>query len=313
MNLFFASRRLNYFLRARHRKGHGIHSPFVFNLFSDFFLNKPDSMVVKTVVDLLYKLQHARVAEKYGIFFDRSLKSGHFSAAERVEARGIRDWDKYCRLLALLSGRSGTLPVFQMGGGLRMATLAMAAGASGSRVILIEESANSEKVSAEVGPEAMPENLPVVGLAAGKRKRQKSAHVAEPEPGLAAEQATKPGEEMASIDQGGILLPGNIEVRLVDSFERQGKIGFEEGNAGLILINANSCRNKLLYCFEMVAGVVSEETIIVIENIHFSEENETGWKRLISDSRVSVSIDLLRYGLLFFRKGISKQHFLIRY
>jgi hypothetical protein len=258
-------------------------------------------MVVKRVVDLLHKLQNDQVVSKYSIHCDRSLKSGYLSGKSRVEEGGLKGWDRYSGLLALLAGRAGTLPVLQIGGGLRMATLAMAAGASGSRVIMVEEREDSETGKAGILPGPEPENL----------TQGDSATVQGPE----QESVLSLGQEgeIAGPDRECTFLTGNIEIRLVDNFESQGNTYFNRGSAGLILINANSCSHKLLYWFEMLTGMVSENTIVVVENIHFSPETERGWKELIGDRRVSVSIDLLRYGLLFFRKGISKQHFLIRY
>ena len=40
---------------------------------------------------------------------------------------------------------------------------------------------------------------------------------------------------------------------------------------------------------------------------------EEAWKLISDDKRVSLSIDLFYIGLVFFNKGISKQHIAIKY
>jgi len=40
---------------------------------------------------------------------------------------------------------------------------------------------------------------------------------------------------------------------------------------------------------------------------------ENAWNKIKADKRVSVSIDLFWFGILFFRKGIEKQDFVLRY
>ncbi|MFN2380552.1 MAG: hypothetical protein ABR519_10170 [Bacteroidales bacterium] len=317
MNLFFTSRRLKYFLLARHRKGHGIHSPFVFNLFSEIFLNKPDPAVVKTVVDLKRRMLHIRQVQGANLLRDGSLKIDNIPEKGRGWVERIYGCDKYCRLLALLARKVTGLPVLQIGGVLSMATLAMAAEAPDSKVIIVnrrtesEEGISSEGTPGEVfaGKETPEEETS--GVISSGEETLGEGTAAE---GISEEEPERAGSADALTSyQANAVVTGNIEMRLIDKEWCPGNICSEAGKAGLILVVANSCRNKLFYCFDMLAGVLSDETIVIIENIHLSPDLEDEWNRLISDRRVSVSIDLLRYGILFFRKGIPKQNFLIRY
>jgi hypothetical protein len=39
---------------------------------------------------------------------------------------------------------------------------------------------------------------------------------------------------------------------------------------------------------------------------------KSAWKAIINHSEVTISIDLFFVGLVFFRKGIEKQHFVLK-
>jgi predicted O-methyltransferase YrrM len=64
---------------------------------------------------------------------------------------------------------------------------------------------------------------------------------------------------------------------------------------------------------EMILELTTENSVLVIDDIHWSGGMERVWNELCNNSRVAVSIDIYRFGMLFFGKGLSKQHFVIRY
>jgi hypothetical protein len=39
---------------------------------------------------------------------------------------------------------------------------------------------------------------------------------------------------------------------------------------------------------------------------------QEAWKEIIKDERISISIDLFYFGIVFFNKKISKQNYLLR-
>jgi predicted O-methyltransferase YrrM len=79
----------------------------------------------------------------------------------------------------------------------------------------------------------------------------------------------------------------------------------------LALIDANHTRPALLRYYQMLAPKMSDGGVIVIDDIRWSVEMYKGWNKLISKSEVSLSMEFLNKGLLFFKKGMQKQHYVI--
>lgn len=58
---------------------------------------------------------------------------------------------------------------------------------------------------------------------------------------------------------------------------------------------------------------VGDRDLFIINEPHLSEKREAYWNKLKQDSRIVVTIDLYRIGLVYFRKGQRKENFLIRF
>ena len=81
----------------------------------------------------------------------------------------------------------------------------------------------------------------------------------------------------------------------------------------MVFFDGNHTYDHTLEYFEMCIPKTTNESIFIFDDIHWSAEMERLWDRIIRDERVVVSIDLFQLGLVFFRKELSKQHFVIRY
>jgi len=80
-----------------------------------------------------------------------------------------------------------------------------------------------------------------------------------------------------------------------------------------VFIDGDHNGTKLLQYFEVILPKLCKNSVVIVDDIRWSKDMEDAWIELKSNPRVSVSIDLFRCGLLFFRDGIAKQHFLLRY
>ena len=64
--------------------------------------------------------------------------------------------------------------------------------------------------------------------------------------------------------------------------------------------------------FEILLPTITNETVWIFDDIHWSEEMEEAWKIIKKHPKVTVTIDTFQWGLVFFRKEQEKEHFVIR-
>ncbi|MBQ2068477.1 MAG: class I SAM-dependent methyltransferase, partial [Paludibacteraceae bacterium] len=57
---------------------------------------------------------------------------------------------------------------------------------------------------------------------------------------------------------------------------------------------------------------MQEKGVIVLDDIHYSEEMERAWQELQADERVTTTMDLYHVGLLFTDPHYFKRHYRIR-
>ncbi|HYG49739.1 MAG TPA: class I SAM-dependent methyltransferase [Flavobacteriales bacterium] len=80
-----------------------------------------------------------------------------------------------------------------------------------------------------------------------------------------------------------------------------------------IYIDGNHSYDATKCYFEWFKKKAGNETVIVFDDIYWSADMTRAWKEIYADTAVTVSIDLFEFGIVFFRKELSKQHFVLRY
>ncbi|NMB73138.1 MAG: SAM-dependent methyltransferase [Bacteroidales bacterium] len=81
----------------------------------------------------------------------------------------------------------------------------------------------------------------------------------------------------------------------------------------VFFIDGNHTSNGTMHIIERIMNHIHPESVIVLDDIRWSEEMYITWKKLISSPDISISIDLFSMGILLFRPGLWKQHFRIRF
>lgn len=77
-------------------------------------------------------------------------------------------------------------------------------------------------------------------------------------------------------------------------------------------IDANHTYASTCEYFNVLADMTHEKSVIVVDDIHYSEEMERAWKEICTDERVTSTIDLYQMGLVFFDKHYWKRNYKMR-
>jgi len=91
------------------------------------------------------------------------------------------------------------------------------------------------------------------------------------------------------------------------------KVLNEFNRLDLVFFDGNHRKKQTIAYFEKCIPKSHEDTVFIFDDIHWSPEMSEAWEHVKNNSEVSVSIDLYRMGILFFKKGIARQNFIIRY
>ncbi len=138
MIVFRVSRFLRYLLLSGHRRGHGIHSPFVFNLITKVFRNKINPGIVSNIE----KVRKELISDK-GSILVKDLGSG--SDSLKSDLRAVSDIAKYSPvsmkygvLLTNMAAEFGKPHIIELGTSFGISTMYMAAASSESIVYTME-------------------------------------------------------------------------------------------------------------------------------------------------------------------------------
>ena len=102
------------------------------------------------------------------------------------------------------------------------------------------------------------------------------------------------------------LIPGKFEDTFEPSLEMNGKIDF-------IFFDGNHRKEPTQQYFETALRYAHNESIFVFDDIYWSKEMKEAWIEIRNHERVSLSMDLFWMGILFFRRELSKQQFVLRF
>ncbi len=99
---------------------------------------------------------------------------------------------------------------------------------------------------------------------------------------------------------------GNFDVMLDKVLEDFQKLD-------LVFFDGNHRKQATMDYFDKCLPKAHENTVFIFDDIRWSSGMEEAWNYVKSNEQVTVSVDLYQMGILFFRKGIARQDFVIRY
>jgi predicted O-methyltransferase YrrM len=261
--IFFRSVRfLKYILLSRHRRGHGIHSPFIFDLVSRVFRNRTDR-------DIIFKVEKIRkkmIADRRTILVHdlglRSELSVEYPRRVSDIAKKSPVTGKYGKFLSRMAAEFGYPLIIELGTSLGISTMYMAGSCKETQLVSIEGCPNTAAIARQNLLEAGIDNVKII---------------------------------VGPFDE---ILPGIL------------KSGVKPG---LVFIDGNHRKEPVIKYFNQIAEISDSKTAVIIDDISYSRDMAEAWNEIKLHKKVSVSIDINRMGILFFREVIYHNNYIIRY
>lgn len=99
---------------------------------------------------------------------------------------------------------------------------------------------------------------------------------------------------------------GNFDQTLAATVAGQHKLD-------LVFFDGNHRQEPTLKYFEVCLEKAHHDSLFIFDDIHWSSEMEQAWEQIKRHPRVTVTIDLYQFGLVFFKQDQARQHFVLRF
>ncbi len=76
----------------------------------------------------------------------------------------------------------------------------------------------------------------------------------------------------------------------------------------LIYFDGNHRYEPTINYFKQCLPYTNEESVFIFDDIYWSDEMSKAWETIKNDPRVTLTVDLYWFGLVFFKKNRQKQH-----
>jgi len=106
---------------------------------------------------------------------------------------------------------------------------------------------------------------------------------------------------------------GNIELVIGAFDDKLSDILKNKQNFDLLFIDGNHSKEPTIRYFEQLLPNINNDSIIIFDDIHWSEGMEEAWNYIKQHPDVTLSIDIFFMGIVFFKKELTKENFIIRY
>jgi predicted O-methyltransferase YrrM len=254
---------LDHWLSASNGKGHGMHSPFVFEFITKILNDKtvyPGYEKVETLRNRLLNDSTILVVEDFGAgsTVDKKSKRSISSIAKNAAKP-----KKFGQLLFRMVKHYQPATILELGTSLGITAAYLSFAKPDARLITLE---GSKEIS---------------GVA-----KQNFQNL-----------------ELKNIE----LLEGNFDNTLSSVVRGLSSVDFS-------FIDGNHRKEPTERYFKELLAKTNNDSILVFDDIHWSNEMEAAWETIKNDAAVTCSIDLFFIGIVFFRKEFKeKQHFAIRF
>jgi predicted O-methyltransferase YrrM len=250
-----------YKLFAPHRKGFGVHSPFVFHLVTKVFGQRDDENLREILAWRKGILQNPGKLETSDIGAGSKIHGRQTRSIKQI-ARKSSIRHKYGRILYALVKEYKPSTIIELGTGIGISTAYLAKACAGSGVVSIEGDKGKVNFAAK--------SLELMEL------------------------------------RNVTLLNGFFKDLLPELLTKA-------THPVLIFVDGDHSYNSTLAYYEEILKSLNPETIVVFDDIRWSDDMEKAWDEIKKNKATVISIDLFFMGIVFFRGGITKQDFVINF
>ena len=271
-----AKKYLSYYLTASNSKGHGMHSPFVFQ-FILHVLNNQSGFIAPTEMENLRKelLTDSRILEIEDLGAGSRVAASKQRTVSQLAKAAVKP-EKYAQLLYRLVKYYQPKTILELGTSLGITTSYLSLANPRAKILTIEGS----KAVAAIAKENFEKlSLKNIELIEGNFDEQLSS---------AIHQLT-----FVCHNEFAEGLPKGIDLAYIDGNHRY---------------------EATMRYFHQLLPHIHSRSILVFDDIHWSAGMEQAWEEIKSHPSVQYSIDIFFLGFVYFRTEFKvKQHFTIRF
>lgn len=270
---------IKFFFKAKNE--HGVHSPFVFDLVIKCFYdntNYPEYEVLKNYRNSLLANKNTIEVTDFGAG-SRVFKSNTREIAAIAKNAGIsvQNAELLFRIVRYFQPKQ----ILEIGTSLGLATNSLALGNPDTTLITLEGCKNTQRIAKEIfekqfqGAYGRDFNYP------------------------------KPNVNFINTEFSSYLKGFSTPIEMTNSFNPSPK------TFNLIYFDGNHSKKATLEYFNLLLPTISNDTVWIFDDIHWSKDMEEAWSLIKSHPQVTVTIDTFQWGIVFFRKEQTKEHFII--
>lgn len=105
----------------------------------------------------------------------------------------------------------------------------------------------------------------------------------------------------------------NIEMRIGDFKDSLPQLAADLHQVDLAFFDGNHRYTPTMDYFHRFLPLATQDSLFIFDDIHWSQEMEQAWEEIKKHPDVSMTIDLFFIGLVFFKKGKTKEDFVVRF
>lgn len=102
------------------------------------------------------------------------------------------------------------------------------------------------------------------------------------------------------------IVVGDIDRNLTQVLDKLEKVD-------MVFIDANHRSEAVLNYFEKCLSKATDETVMVIDDIYWSDDMERAWKEIKEHEKTTATLDLFQLGIVFFNPDLEKKNYKIRF